>query len=45
MLLRMYTRWAERQGYKVELMEIQDGEEAASNPLRFSSRGTMPMAG
>ena len=28
MLLRMYTRWAEQHGYKVEQMEQHDGEEA-----------------
>jgi len=28
MLLRMYTRWGESQGYKVHLMEISQGEEA-----------------
>jgi peptide chain release factor 2 len=28
MLLRMYTRWAERQGYKVEWLEESQGEEA-----------------
>ncbi len=28
MLLRMYTRWAEQHGYKVELLEVHDGEEA-----------------
>jgi peptide chain release factor 2 len=28
MLLRMYTRWAERRGYKVEWMEESAGEEA-----------------
>ncbi len=28
MLLRMYTRWAERRGYKVEVLEAHDGEEA-----------------
>ena len=28
MLLRMYTRWAERRNFKVETMEIHDGEEA-----------------
>ncbi len=27
-LLRMYTRWAERKGYKVEYMEESEGEEA-----------------
>ena len=28
MLLRMYTRWAERRKFKVETLEIHDGEEA-----------------
>lgn len=28
MLLRMYQRWAERSGYKVTLLDIQEGEEA-----------------
>ncbi len=28
MLLRMYTRWAEDRGYKVDLAEISQGEEA-----------------
>ena len=28
MLLRMYTRWAERRKFKVEVMEFHDGEEA-----------------
>lgn len=28
MLLRMYTRWAERQDYKVHLLELSEGEEA-----------------
>lgn len=28
MLTRMYTRWAERRGWKVRLLEVADGEEA-----------------
>ncbi|WP_199321215.1 peptide chain release factor 2 [Microcoleus sp. FACHB-831] len=28
MLVRMYTRWAENQGYKVTMAEISEGEEA-----------------
>lgn len=28
MLLRMYVRWAERHGFKVEFMEFQEGDEA-----------------
>ena len=28
MLLRMYTRWAERRGFKVSLIDLQPGDEA-----------------
>jgi peptide chain release factor 2 len=28
MLMRMYTRWAEDQGYKVQLAELSEGDEA-----------------
>lgn len=28
MLLRMYVRWAEKSGYKTEVLEVHDGEEA-----------------
>ena len=28
MLLRMYTRWCERNNYKYEIVEKQDDEEA-----------------
>ena len=28
MLMRMYLRWAERHGFKTEMNDYQDGEEA-----------------
>ena len=28
MLLRMYVRWAEKRGFKTEVLEVHDGEEA-----------------
>jgi peptide chain release factor 2 len=39
MLLRMYTRWAERSGYKVELMEVHDGEEAGIKSATLLVKG------
>ncbi|MEM1043855.1 MAG: peptide chain release factor 2 [Bacteroidota bacterium] len=40
MLLRMYTRWAEREGYKPEMVEYQPGEGAGikSASLRVAGR-------
>ena len=28
MLMRMYTRWAERRGFQVDILDLSDGEEA-----------------
>ena len=39
MLLRMYTRWAERRGYKVEILEIHDGEEAGIKSATLQIKG------
>jgi len=39
MLLRMYLRWCERRGYKVELLDQTDGEEAGIKSVLLSVRG------
>ncbi|WP_066386678.1 peptide chain release factor 2 [Helicobacter himalayensis] len=39
MLYRMYLRWAERRGYKVELLDYQDGEEAGMKGVAFIIKG------
>ncbi len=39
MLLRMYTRWAERHGYAVETMDLQPGDEAGIKSATFSVNG------
>jgi peptide chain release factor 2 len=39
MLLRMYTRWAERQGFDLEVDEIHPGEEAGIKSATFSVSG------
>jgi peptide chain release factor 2 len=39
MLLRMYTRWSERQGYKVEILEMHDGEEAGIKSATIQVKG------
>ena len=39
MLMRMYLRWAERQGFKTEINEIQDGDEAGIKSATFTITG------
>jgi peptide chain release factor 2 len=39
MLLRMYTRWAERQGYKVHLAELSEGDEAGLKSATLEIEG------
>ncbi|MCG6121371.1 MAG: peptide chain release factor 2 [Microvirga sp.] len=39
MLMRMYMRWAEGRGFKVELMEISDGEEAGIKSATLHVKG------
>ena len=40
MLLRMYLRWAEREGFKAEVDETHYGEEAGIKSATFTIRGT-----
>ncbi len=40
MLLRMYSRWAERHGYEVELLDHQAGEEAGIKSATLEIRGS-----
>lgn len=39
MLLRMYTRWAERSGKKVEVLEVHEGEEAGIKSATILVKG------
>ena len=39
MLLRMYTRWAEQHGYKVEYLEETEGEEAGIKSATIQVKG------
>ncbi len=39
MLLRMYTRWGEKQGYKVHLAEISEGDEAGIKSVTLEIDG------
>jgi len=39
MLLRMYLRWCERRGYKTEMLDFQEGDEAGIDGASFSVQG------
>jgi peptide chain release factor 2 len=39
MLMRMYTRWAERRGYAVEILDVSEGEEAGIKGAVFEIHG------
>ena len=38
-LLRMYTRWAEKHGYKVQLAELSEGDEAGIKSVTIEING------
>jgi peptide chain release factor 2 len=40
MLQRMYTRWAERRGYTVDLLDVSEGEEAGIKGCVLEIHGT-----
>ena len=39
MLMRMYLRWAEQQGFKTEINDLQDGDEAGIKSATFTIMG------
>ncbi|RJX21774.1 MAG: peptide chain release factor 2 [Desulforudis sp.] len=41
MLFRMFTRWAERRGFKVEVLDLLAGDEAGIKSVTFQVSGSM----
>lgn len=39
MLLRMYTRWAERKGFAIDMIDFQPGDEAGIKSVTFTTSG------
>ena len=39
MLMRMYSRWAERHGYEVSILDLQPGEEAGIKSVTLEIKG------
>lgn len=39
MLARMYSRWAEKKGYKIEITDKNDGDEAGVKSITFHIKG------
>jgi len=42
MLLRMYLRWCEKKGYKTEILDYQEGDEAGIKSVTFMASGEYP---
>ncbi|MFR2955777.1 MAG: peptide chain release factor 2 [Lachnospiraceae bacterium] len=40
MLYRMYTRWADKKGFSIELLDYLDGDEAGIKSVTFQVNGT-----
>jgi len=39
MLIRMYSRWVEKKGYKIEMLDVLEGEEAGIKRATFIIKG------